>query len=116
MKGLSKFQKFDTDGFLAGKTLVCVASSEWKDYKSGEHMGTKIETVIMRDTTDYGKPDVTNRYEKLSVKVRKDAIVPEDAIVTLVNPTGVVYGEYRNMLSITADDVQIHQPSAPKRA
>ena len=40
--------------------------------------------------------------------------VAPGTVVELVNPTAVVYGEYRNQLSVTAEDVHIVQPQTSK--
>jgi len=33
--------------------------------------------------------------------------IPIGAVVELVNPVGTVYGEFRNQLSITVDDIKV---------
>lgn len=51
---------------------------------------------------------MNNLYEKLSVKIpAKLNNVPMNTEVRLINPEAVVYGEYRNALSITADNIEI---------
>lgn len=111
LKKLSLFQYFDIDGFLAKKKLMTVGVSEWKDFQTQSILGTKVEVVIVADETDYGNTDgnvVNNLYEKLSVKIpAKLNNVPMNTAVRLVNPETVVYGEYRNALSITADNIEI---------
>lgn len=111
LKKLSMFQYFDIDGFLAKKKLMIVGVQEWKDFETQNILGTKVEVVIVSDETDYGNADgnvVNNLYEKLSVKIpAKLTNVPMNTAVRLVNPEAVVYGEYRNALSITADNIEI---------
>lgn len=111
LKKLSMFQYFDIEGFLEKKKLMTVGVQEWKDYETQNILGTKVEVVIVSDETDYGNADgnvVNNLYEKLSVKIpAKLNNVPMNTAVRLVNPEAVVYGEYRNALSITADNIEI---------
>ena len=45
--------------------------------------------------------------EKLTVKVPKDVDVPMNSHVRLVNVYATVYGNYRNQLSVTADDIEV---------
>ena len=110
MKFLNQFTKFDLQGFLADKQLMVTGTSEWVDFDSKAHRGTKIEVAIVSDRTKYKQRDgqqETNRFEKLAIKVSKDVTVPLESIITLVNGTASVYGDYRNQLSVTADDVKI---------
>ncbi len=111
LKKLSMFQYFDIDGFLAKKKLMLVGSQEWREFQTQRVLGTKIDVVIVSDETDYGNADgnvVNNLYEKLSVKIpAKLSNLPMKALIKLHAPTAVVYGEYRNALSITADNIEI---------
>lgn len=111
LKKLNNFTYFDIEGFLSKKTLRTVAVQEWKDYNTQNILGTKVEVVIVSDETDYGNTDgnvVNNLYEKLSVKIpAKLTNIPMNTTVRLINPEAVVYGEYRNALSITADNIEI---------
>lgn len=111
LKKLSMFQYFDIESFLAKKKLMTVGVQEWKNYETQNILGTKVEVVIVADETDYGSSDgnvVNNLYEKLSVKIpAKLNNVPMNTEVRLINPEAVVYGEYRNALSITADNIEI---------
>lgn len=107
MKKLRQFLKFDLRAFLAGKTLITNGTSPWKNEK-GEVVGTRVETVILVDNTDYGVPDVSNRYGKIIVKIPKIGFeVPDGVQVELVNGIGTVYGEYSQNLSVKADDVRV---------
>ena len=88
MKKLRQFLQFDLRRFLEGKTLVAIAATPWKGEK-GEILGGRVETAIIKDSTDYGVPGVTNIYEKIIVKIPKaDFMVPSGAQVELVNGTG----------------------------
>ena len=46
-------------------------------------------------------------YEKITVKVARDIDVPMNAKVRLINPKASIYGEFRNQLSVTAEDIEV---------
>lgn len=110
MKGLSQFVNFDWDAFAQGKAFVVVGVGEHLDYISKEKLGTKIDCVIAIDKTPYdfknGTP-FSNRYEKISFKVKKNVDVPLEARIVPKEVRATIYGEYRNMLSVTCEDVDI---------
>jgi hypothetical protein len=110
MKKLNLFTYFDFEEFSAGKRYMSIGQQEWKDFKTGEILGTKVTVVIMQDKTDYGNTDgetVNNLYEKMVVKVPLKINVPMNVEVRLVNATANVFGEYRNQLSVTAEKLEI---------
>lgn len=111
LKKLSRFQYFDIEGFLEKKKLMTIGVQEWKDFDSQKVLGTKVEVVITVDKTDYGTTGgeiVSNLYEKLTIKIpAKLSNVPMNAEVRLIEPEAVVYGEYRNALSITANNIEV---------
>lgn len=114
MKHLNEFLTFDAEAFLKDKSFLTIAVKDWIDYDTKKKLGTAVETVITKDDTPYrtkdGKPAETNRFEKIIFKVSKDVNVPLDSYIKAVNPTASVYGEYRNMLSVKCDDIQVLQP------
>lgn len=78
MKGLNQFQAFDWDSFSQGKSFVVTGISEYQDYDTKKHLGTKVDCVIASDNTQYSFKEgesFTNRYEKISFKVSKDVVV-----------------------------------------
>lgn len=110
LKKLSQFERFDAEGFFENLSLGAVGQFEWKDHETGAHMGTKVEVVIIGDKHNYNSANgqqVSNIYEKLTVKVPKDIDVPMNSHVRLVNVYAKVYGQYRNQLSVTADDIEV---------
>lgn len=110
LKKLSQFVLFDFQAFSKGKVYRVTGSSEWLDYATKAHMGTKVDAAIVKDGTPYKLKDgenVTNLYEKITFKIRKDVSVPINACVMPVNAVATVYGDYRNQLSVTADDIQV---------
>ena len=110
LKKLSQFNVFDFRKFSEGKKYMCVGISDYVDYETKRHMGTKVEAVITEDRTRYQQKDgecVSNAFEKLTFKVLKDIKVPINAYINPVNVDAKVYGDYRNQLSITCDDIQV---------
>lgn len=108
MRGLGQFETFDWMAFAKDKRFVVTSVSDFIDHETKEHLGTKVECVIADDKTPYefrnGKA-FTNRYEKITFKVNKDVKFPLEAHVIPKGVKAKVYGEYRNMLSVTCDDM-----------
>lgn len=110
MKKLNLFTYFDFDEFAKGKRFMSIGQQEWRDYKTGDVLGTKVEVVIVQDKTDYGVQDgkvVSNLYEKLAIKVPKKIAVPMNVEIKMVNAVATVYGDFRNQLSVVVDDVEV---------
>lgn len=107
MKNLGQFIFFKFSDFAKDKKFMVTEVSPWQDYNTKQVLGSAITVVIIEDDTDYGKQG-NNLYEKFKIKVRKQV---NPAVNTLVMPCGNVdasiYGDYRNMLSVTCDDVRI---------
>lgn len=117
LKGLRGFEgEFKIMEFLAGKTLAVMECSELRDHEDGKPgtvRGSKVTVVVLEDKTVYpstGKNGqlITNKYAQLAVKIpgKMGLSIPVDTVVELVNPTAKVWGDYRNQLSITAEDVR----------
>ena len=68
MQGLNWFTVFSYAQFLEGKRLVFLKARPWLD--NGQELGSKVTTQIIEDKTQYGKPNMTNFGEQLTVKVR----------------------------------------------
>lgn len=105
---------FDIAAFCKGKTFLTTGHRPWIDYETKQVRGEKVDVVILTDETEYkAKPGeiVTNRFEKLTVKIPKTLDVPVNVMVEMVNPKASIYGEYRNQLSVVADDIRIVQAS-----
>ncbi|MBM6663503.1 hypothetical protein [Flavonifractor plautii] len=113
MKGLNKFQSFNLSAFLEGKKLMCTGCRPWFN-DSQKEIGKKVDLVIIEDKTVYPTnkdgSTVTNLYEKVTVKVSRSIDIPVEAIVTIVNGTATVFGEFRNQLSVRAEDVRVVTP------
>lgn len=110
-KGLQQFLRFDWEAFFADKRLKTIGCEEWREYETQSIRGSKVIAVIVADKTVYKtKADgqaPNNLYEKVTIKVPKQLVnVPMNTEVQLINPTVTVYGEYKNGLSIIAEDVK----------
>lgn len=110
LKKLSRFQYFDFVGFAKGKRFMSVGQHEWKDFNTGDILGTKVEAAIVQDKTDYGVNDgevISNMYEKLTFKVPMNIDIPMNVEIYPVNAQATVYGDHRNQLSITAENIEV---------
>ena len=110
MKKLSTFTHFDVKAFFEGKRFMSIGQQEWKDFNTNNVLGTKVEAVIVQDKTDYGLQDgevASNLYEKLTFKVPKVITIPLNVEIRPKNAEATVYGEYRNQLSVIAEDIEI---------
>ncbi|MCM1149599.1 MAG: hypothetical protein NC319_05885 [Butyricicoccus sp.] len=122
MNALSQFQTFNCADFFTEKDLTVTSCGPLKNFKTKAIEGSRLEVCITRDGTHYDPPvkkdgtTISNLYEKLTVKVPgKTLTMPVGAVVTLVNPIGTIWGDYRNQLSVTAEDVQaVTAAGAPK--
>ena len=110
MRYLNQFLDFRLSEFMEDKTLISVGVSDLVDYNADKKIiGCKISSVIYKDDTLYSRPDddtSSNVFEKLSIKVPgKKLNIPNNVEIKLPDTaTAVVYGEYRNQLSITSPD------------
>ena len=90
---------------------MVLSSSDWRDYNDDSKvLGTRLSVGIVSDKTEYRRKDgdnETNRFEKIYIKIGKNIDVPENAYISLINPTGAVYGEKKDQLSVTCDDVKV---------
>lgn len=107
LKGLRDFVKFDAKGFLADKQLLLMQESEWKDFDSGKVIGAKLKVTIWTDDTRYKNDGTSNEGSELDVKILGLTAEEVDrnnrGFIRLKNPTGVVFGDYQNQLSLKAD-------------
>lgn len=115
MKGLSQFQAFDSMAFFKDKLLKVTANGPLMDYTTKQVTGTKATVVIVEDNTVYHTKtgeQISNLYEKINVKVPgKTLTLAPGTLVELVDAKCVIYGDYRNQLSVTAADIKAFQPS-----
>ena len=115
MKGLSQFQTFDSISFFRDKLLKVTANGPLMDYTTKQVTGTKTSVVIVEDKTVYHTKtgeQISNLYEKINVKVPgKTLTLAPGTLVELVDAKCVIYGDYRNQLSVTAADIRVLQPA-----
>lgn len=108
MKHLRNYMKFDVVSFFADKTLEVISKGPLTEYGSGAVIGTKVVLAITYDGTEYPPSKdgsvASNRYEKFNVKILfPDTVdVQIGDVVTLVDATATVFGEYNNSLSVVA--------------
>lgn len=115
LKNLSHFTVFNASQFLAHKELRFITATQWVEKSdSGSELakGVKVTLLICQDNSEYPN-DKTNLGEQIIVKVPFASIEAYSAfqpMVTLCKVTeiekAVVYGEYRNQLSLTASVVE----------
>lgn len=113
-KKLNQFTFFDFQKFSEGKTFKVVGITPWKDFHTGDLLGTKVTSVIVVDKTHYevqNGEQVSNLYEKLDFKVSMEKSVPIGAIIVPVNPVAKAWGRdgFANQLSVTCDDIRVLQ-------
>lgn len=102
LKNLRSFLKFD-NSFFENKELVYLGSKITNDNK------LKVSLLIVKDNTKY-QNNQTNLGEQLVVTVNNKVIddyssfIPMKRVCKIGNVSkAVVYGEFQNQLSITAD-------------
>ena len=110
---MSQFNVFDFEAFSSGKVFSVVSIGEYKDFNTKEHLGSKVEVVILEDNTEYDSADTrNNRFEKLVFKSSNDVNLKVDDIVKPVQPIAKCFGEFHNQLSITCKDVVLVKPQS----
>lgn len=115
-KALSYFESFDADRYFADKILVVMKSEDWKDFNTQQVLGAKYTVVVWKDNTDYGKKDISNAGDTYAVKVKDKPVknIVQPVEVSLINPTAKVFGDFRNELSVSADDIKFQSPPERK--
>ena len=104
MKGLKQFLQFDLDGFLADKEITFLDSKPYYLYDNGkatdEVAGMRLECVITKDNTNYNNQEISNEYEKISIKIPKATKVG-------IKRAAKVWGDFSQNLSIESTNVQV---------
>ena len=107
MKNLGQFIKFDWNAFCESKRFMATGQRPWLSRDTKEPLGTLVDTVIVADKTVYQK-EGNNLYEKVTFKLgKKIDNIPMNAEIIPKNVVAVVYGDYRNQLSCTAEDIEV---------
>jgi len=105
-KKLGLFQHFEADKFLKDKTLLALAVEPFVNDDKIQ-IGYKVTVVVYDDSTDYGNSDVTNAGDSYKVKIQNMQMNQFElpVMVKLVKPIGTVYGDYREKLSLSAENI-----------
>ena len=111
LKNLSHFTEFNTSLFLSRKELRFVSATRWIEKSE---TGSETEKVLVfADESDYPN-EKNNTGEQLTVKVPfasmkdYDTFQPMLTSVEIVDiEKAIVYGEYRNQLSLTAKVIEV---------
>lgn len=109
---LSAYDKFPFEEFVKDKKLEVTDLKSWLDYETGRRLGTTVTVSIAEDNSEYPTSavgEVKDNYRQVfSVKVRKDNIaVKRDDVVRFIGVEAKIIGDYRNQLSVKADDVVV---------
>lgn len=117
---LSKYLVFDLGKFLKEKQLELANASEHRTYidgKPGDVDGVSLKVAVVKDTTDYGKPGVSNLYQMFTIRINganlddvTDVMKPGDPIQLKRYKKATVYGQYRDQLSVqigSIDDIKV---------
>lgn len=108
MTGLTYFNKFDVDSFLKDKKIMIMNAKEYLNYETKVLEGYTYVCIIDTDNTEYAnKARNLNEGEQFNVKVKgTKRPFKKYQFVKLVNPKATIYGEFRNFLSVKADDIK----------
>lgn len=115
LKNLSYFTAFNAPQFLSRKELRFISATRWiekTDTGSEVEKGVKVSLLIYKDNSDYPN-EKTNLGEQIMVKVPFASIEDYSAFQPMITPCevtkiekAVVYGEFRNQLSLTASVIE----------
>ena len=102
LKNLSHFTAFNASQFLSRKELRFISATRWvekNDTGSEVEKGVKVSLLIYKDNSEYPN-DKTNLGEQTVFQ-------PMVTICDVTNiEKAVVFGEYRNQLSLTATVIE----------
>ena len=112
VRGLKQFLEFDLDAFLKDKEVTFISAKPYYNYVDGqasdEVAGMKLECVITKDNTIYNNDEITNEYEKITIKVpRADKINLKRGTRLKVEGVGKVWGEYSQNLTVEATNIMV---------
>lgn len=111
LKNLSYFTEFNASLFFAQKELRFISATKWiEKSETGSEIekGVKVGVLIFSDDSDYPN-EKNNIGEQLTVKVPLASMKDYDSYQPMITTVeivdiekAVVYGEYRNQLSLIA--------------
>ncbi|WP_419153776.1 hypothetical protein [Weissella viridescens] len=105
MKQLGNWLDFNVKQFLEGKVVLLPAPEDIPENYVKDGYRYRIKGFILHDPNN----DELNSNEPLTIKFKNKPVIPKNQVqfkagqFELANPTGVVYGDYRNQLSLKAD-------------
>lgn len=112
VKGLKQFLEFNLDGFLKEKEITFISSKPYYNYIDGQVSdqvaGMKLECVITKDNTIYNNDEITNEYEKITIKLPKaEKINLKRGTKLKIEGVGKVWGDYSQNLTIEATKIMV---------
>ena len=115
LKNLSHFTEFNASQFLSRKEVRFISATRWVEKtEAGTEVekGVKVSLLIYKDNSEYPN-EKTNVGEQIMVKVLFASVEDYSAFQPMVTTCevidiekAVVYGDFRNQLSLTAKVVQ----------
>ena len=115
LKNLSHFTAFNAPQFLSRKELRFISATRWvekTDTGSELEKGIKVSLLIYKDNSEYPNSK-TNLGEQITVKVPFASLEDFSVFQPMVTicevkniEKAVIYGEYRNQLSLTASVIE----------
>ena len=112
VKGLKQFLEFNLDGFLKEKEITFISSKPYYNYINGQVSdqvaGMKLECVITKDNTIYNNDEITNEYEKITIKLpQAEKINLKRGTKLKIEGVGKVWGDYSQNLTIEATKIMV---------
>lgn len=112
MKGLKQFVQFDLESFLEDKEITFLDAKPFYLYENGKATdqvaGIKLECVITRDDTIYNNKEITNEYEKITIKIPgANKVGIKRGSKLKIKGTAKVWGDFSQNLSIESTNVQV---------
>lgn len=112
VKGLKQFLEFNLDGFLKEKEITFISSKPYYNYIDGQVSdqvaGMKLECVITKDNTIYNNDEITNEYEKITIKLpQAEKINLKRGTKLKIEGVGKVWGDYSQNLTIEATKIMV---------
>ena len=112
VKGLKQFLEFNLDGFLKEKEITFISSKPYYNYIDGQVSdqvaGMKLECVITKDNAIYNNNEITNEYEKITIKVpRAEKINLKRGAKLKIEGVGKVWGDFSQNLTIEATNIMV---------
>lgn len=115
MQKLNNFTYFNLSEFLENKILEIANIKEHRYYvdgQPGDIDGVTLTVAIVKDSTDYGIPGISNLYQTFNIIINGARL---ENVLSIYKPgarigiakysKATVYGNYRNQLSVKCNDI-----------